>query len=107
MKKTNESTNIDRCCRKIKMRYVFHFLQKGGSVTESVADIHHRFSPKPVDGLEILMYFVYRKKAIIEKMENFVEKQLDLITQPFEFNQESIADGKEKIEKKKWSQTLK
>ena len=38
-------------------RYFFNFLQKGESVAESVADIHHWVSPIPVDGLEISIFY--------------------------------------------------
>ena len=53
-------------------RHSFYFLQEGGSITGSVAVIHH-------GGLEIpiLMH-------VFDKMKDFVEKQLDSITQPFE-----------------------
>lgn len=39
----------------------------------------------PKDGLEIpiLAHFVHHKKTIIDKMKDFVENQLELMTQPF------------------------
>ena len=45
-------------------RYVSYFLPESGSVTGSVADIHHRVPPIPEGGLEIptLMHFVHCKK---------------------------------------------
>ena len=41
------------------------------------------------------MHFFQHKKSITSKIKDFVTKRLELITQPFEFNQENTIDDKE------------
>ena len=80
-----------------KFQDVFYFLQEDGSITGFVADIHNPVSPIPEGGLEILilMHFVHRKKKKKSKMKDFIKKQLDFITQLFEFNQGNTTDSEE------------
>ena len=49
---------------RVILRYVSYLLPEGGSITGSVADIHHRVAPIPEGGLEIptLMHFLHLKK---------------------------------------------
>ena len=42
-----------------------------------------------------MIHFVKHKKTVIDKKNDFFEKQLDLISQLFEFNQEKTIDSEE------------
>ena len=59
-------------------RFIFYFIQEGGSVTGTVASTTPRISPIPEGGLEvpILMHFTHENKAISSKMEILVRKQV-------------------------------
>ena len=87
---------VGHTARKI-LGYVFYFLQEGGSITVSVADIHHQVLPIPegwvrnsnIDAL------CPSHKTITDKVKEFVEKQLDLITHPFGFIHKNTTDSEE------------
>ena len=59
-------------------RFIFYFIQEGGSVTGTVASTTPRISPIPEGGLEapILMHFTHENKVISSKMEILVRKQV-------------------------------
>lgn len=71
-------------------RYVYYFLNEGGSVTGTVSSVQHRVSPIPEGGLEIpiQMTFSHHAKPIIEKMKLFVETQITKMGQVFRMEEE-------------------
>ena len=67
-------------------RFVFYFIQEGGSVTGIVASTTPRISPITKGGLEvpILMYIICENKAIYSKMEILVRKQVEKLKKTFD-----------------------
>ena len=67
-------------------RFIFNFIQEGGSVTGTVASTTLRISPIPGGGLEvlILMNFIHENKAISSKMEILVKKQVEKMKKTFD-----------------------
>ena len=67
-------------------RFIFYFIQEGGSVTGTVASTTPRISPIPEGGLEvpILMHFTHENKAISSKMEILVRKQVGKMKKTFD-----------------------
>ena len=57
-------------------RFIFYFIEEGGSVIGKVANTTPRNSPIPKGGLEvpILMHFTHENKAISSKMEIIVKE---------------------------------
>ena len=70
-------------------RFVFYFIHEGGSVTGTVANLTPRPSPIPEGGIEIpiIMHFAHVNKAILSKMETFVNKQVQKMKEKFDFEQ--------------------
>ena len=73
-------------------RFVFHFIQEGGSVTGTVASTTPRISPIPEGGLEvpILMHFTHESKAISLKMEILIRKRVQKMKETFD--EETLAE---------------
>ena len=67
-------------------RFVFYFIQEGGSVTGIVASTTPRISPITKGGLEvpILLYIIRENKAIYSKMEILVRKQVEKLKKTFD-----------------------
>ena len=67
-------------------RFIFYFIQEGGSVTGTVASTTPRISPIPEGGLEvpILMHFTHENKAISSKMEILVRMQVEKMKKTFD-----------------------
>ena len=73
-------------------RYIFYFIQEGGSVTGTVSSTTPRIPPIPEDGLvvPILMHFTLENKVISSKMEILVKKQVEKMKTTF--NVDTLAD---------------
>ena len=71
-----ELSTLDHIPRELS-RFVFYFIHEEGSVTETATDITPRTSPIPEGGLEIpiLIHFVHKNNAILNKMKTFVIKK--------------------------------
>ena len=84
----------------ILSRFVFYFIHEGGSVTGTVAILIPRPSPIPEGGIEIpiLMHFAHENKAILAKMETFVNKQVQKMTEKFDFEQLTGEETREEEE---------
>ena len=67
-------------------RFIFYFIQEGGSVTGAVESTKPRISPIPEVGLEvpILMHFTHKNKTISWKMEILVRKQVEKMRKTFD-----------------------
>ena len=67
-------------------RFIFYFIQEGGSDTGAVAITTPRTSPIPEGGLEvpILMHFTHENKAISSKMEILARKQVEKMNKTFD-----------------------
>ena len=67
-------------------RFIFYFIQEGGSVTGTVASTTPRISPIPEGGLEvpILMHFTHENKAISSKMEILGRKHVEKMKKNFD-----------------------
>ena len=58
-------------------RFVYYFIHEGGSFTETVTNVTPRLSQIREIGIEIpiLMHFVHKNDAILNKMKTFVNKK--------------------------------
>ena len=67
-------------------RFIFYFIQEGGSVTGTVASTTRRISPIPEGWLEvpILMHFTLENKAISSKMEMLLRNQVRKLKKTFD-----------------------
>ena len=70
-------------------RFAFHFVLEAGSVTETATNITTRLSPIPEEVLEIsiLMNFVHKNNAILNKMKTFVIKKIHQMHDKLDFDQ--------------------
>ena len=67
-------------------RFIFYFIQEGGSVSGRVASTTPRLSPIPEGRLDvpILMHCTHENKAISSKIEILVRKQVEKIKKSFD-----------------------
>ena len=67
-------------------RFIFYFIQEGGSVSGTVASTTPRLSPIPEGRLDvpILMHCTHENKAISSKIEILVRKQVEKMKKSFD-----------------------
>lgn len=71
-------------------RFVYYFLQEGGSIYGSVVDTQPKVSPIPQGGLEVplLLHFNHPKNSILERMKGFINIQVEKMKETFRFEED-------------------